>query len=69
MSTKRNATTWRPGQSGNPKGRPPGVDLEDYFRELLARVDRGEPTEADKRILAGCRVPTLRVMLRVAGSC
>lgn len=30
------ATTWKPGQSGNPAGRKPGLTLEERFLKLLA---------------------------------
>jgi hypothetical protein len=35
MSEKK-ATQWKPGQTGNPKGRPPGVSAITRLRESLA---------------------------------
>lgn len=29
---------WKPGQSGNPKGRPDGKSMKEYAKELLAKM-------------------------------
>lgn len=29
---------WKPGQSGNPAGRPPGQTLKDFVREMLMNM-------------------------------
>jgi predicted transcriptional regulator len=34
---------FRPGQSGNPKGRPKSITLSEAYRRELARVDPGDP--------------------------
>lgn len=39
---------WKPGQSGNPKGRPPGINLTARLREILSReadVPEGSPSK------------------------
>lgn len=36
MATKRNGTTWKPGQSGNPKGRTPGSGEVAKLRAAIA---------------------------------
>ena len=33
---------WKPGQSGNPKGRPKGKTLKDYVRDYLACMTEEE---------------------------
>jgi hypothetical protein len=33
------ATRWKPGQSGNPKGRPKSLTLSEAYRKKLAEVD------------------------------
>lgn len=36
-------TRWKPGQSGNPAGRPPNTKyVSDYLRELLEQHDKAE---------------------------
>ena len=35
----RNLIPWKPGQSGNPKGRPKGTGLTDRLRKILERDD------------------------------
>lgn len=34
---------WKPGQSGNPRGRPRGETLRDYLRAKLAEADPDQP--------------------------
>lgn len=36
---------WKKGQSGNPKGRPPGKTLKEYTREMLAAMTDSEREE------------------------
>lgn len=33
---------FKPGQSGNPKGRPPGKTLKEYTRDMLAAMNEQE---------------------------
>ncbi len=42
MGRKRNKTSWRKGQSGNPKGRPPRVVEVDYVATLRAVVNQSD---------------------------
>ena len=45
------ATQFRPGQSGNPGGRPAGRSIKARLRELLDRTDfSGKPLPAGKQI-------------------
>ena len=41
---------FKPGQSGNPKGRPPGKTLKEYTREMLAAMTDEERQEFLKGI-------------------
>src|SRR5687768_4947393 len=34
---------FKPGQSGNPKGRPRSITLSEAYRKLLAQVDESDP--------------------------
>ena len=34
---------WKPGQSGNPKGRPKSITLSEAYRRELAKVDPTDP--------------------------
>lgn len=37
MSKHKNSTSWKPGQSGNPKGRPSrGHSISDWFKAMLS---------------------------------
>lgn len=36
-------TRWKPGQSGNPKGRPKAITLSEAYRKELAKVDPSDP--------------------------
>lgn len=38
QSYNRNIGRWVKGQSGNPKGRPPGKTLKEYTRDYLAKM-------------------------------
>ena len=40
---------WKPGQSGNPKGRPKSITLSEAYRRELAKVD---PNDAEGRSFA-----------------
>ncbi len=46
----RTSTSWRPGESGNPAGRPPnGLTLAEVMRELLDQsVGKGPRTKKEK---------------------
>lgn len=37
------ATRFKPGQSGNPKGRPKSITLSEAYRRELAKVDPNDP--------------------------
>lgn len=41
----KNLKPWKPGQSGNLKGRPRGKSLKEYTREYLASMTDGERAE------------------------
>ena len=43
---------WRPGQSGNPKGRPKGIQT---VRELLAKISRERAANGGTRLEAALR--------------
>jgi hypothetical protein len=43
------STRFKPGQSGNPKGRPKSLTLSEAYRRELAKVDESDP---DKRTYA-----------------
>jgi len=50
MANNENLTPWKPGQSGNPKGKPKGIlDTKTYLKRFLA-VDSGEehPTTGEQ---------------------
>lgn len=48
-SSSGNLRPWRPGQSGNPAGRPPGPDcLTDCLRELAGQPSTGGQTHAQR---------------------
>ncbi|MDO9356954.1 MAG: DUF5681 domain-containing protein [Solirubrobacteraceae bacterium] len=62
MSKKESASVWQPGQSGNPKGRPPGPSetgrlraaISEHLPEIIAQlVDkaRGGDTQAARLLL------------------
>ncbi len=36
-------TRWKPGQSGNPKGRPKCLTLSEAYRRELAKIDESDP--------------------------
>jgi hypothetical protein len=36
-------TRWKPGQSGNPKGRPKCLTLSEAYRRELAKIDKTDP--------------------------
>lgn len=36
-------TRFKPGQSGNPKGRPKSITLSEAYRKVLAEVDETDP--------------------------
>ena len=38
LTGKKQDSRWKKGQSGNPKGRPPGKTLKEYTRERLATM-------------------------------
>ncbi len=38
-------TRWKPGQSGNPKGRPKSLTLSEAYRRELAKVDPADPAK------------------------
>ena len=40
---KKNLKPWKPGQSGNPKGKPPGPDYRRMFDKILQRAAPGDP--------------------------
>lgn len=46
---------FKPGQSGNPAGRPPGPSLKEYARKYLAGLDESERMEylagLDKKVI------------------
>lgn len=49
-----NLKKWKPGQSGNPRGRPPGPDLIRLIREELAKVvtdDKGEKRTVARKLI------------------
>lgn len=55
---KRNATSFRPGESGNPKGRPKSITLSEALRIELAKVKPegdGEQTNAEAIAEMLCR--------------
>lgn len=71
MTTKPKppATAWRPGQSGNPSGRPPGIpnpsarlrrliDVEGLLRKLHAMAEKGDTAAAG--LLLNRALPPLR---------
>jgi hypothetical protein len=37
------ATQWKPGQSGNPAGRPKSITLSEAYRKQLAKIDEADP--------------------------
>jgi ribosomal protein L17 len=37
------ATQWKPGQSGNPAGRPKSLTLSEAYRRELAKIDETDP--------------------------
>ena len=41
---------WKPGQSGNPGGRPKGSGLTDIIRRVLSQPDESYGTKADRLI-------------------
>ena len=38
-----NLKPFKPGQSGNPKGRPKSITLSEAYRKMLAQVDESDP--------------------------
>ena len=45
---------WQPGQSGNPKGRPPGKMYKAALREALRKLaDNGDPQQTLEEIATG----------------
>lgn len=62
MSKKESASVWQPGQSGNPKGRPPGTSetgrlraaISEHLPEIIAQLvekARGGDTQAARLLL------------------
>jgi len=70
VSEDRKATKWRPGQSGNPSGRPRGIssaaslrnrlgkDLDAIVDKLVALAKEGD-VQASRALLERC-IPTLK---------
>lgn len=70
MATKRSPTTWKPGQSGNPRGRPPGggevgalrakiaEHLPDVLAAVIAKAREGDMQAA--RLLIERTLPPIR---------
>jgi hypothetical protein len=49
-----NLRPFKPGQSGNPKGRPKSITLSEAYRKMLAQVDETDPEKRTKaEVLAG----------------
>lgn len=47
-----NLRSWKPGQSGNPKGKPKGMTFRSKLRELLASTEaNGKPIEGGKTVM------------------
>src|SRR5215470_1316103 len=49
---QRPAHLWKPGQSGNPKGRPKKKFVDDYLRERLATKRGAKARELVERLIA-----------------
>lgn len=49
MANEHNLTPWQPGQSGNPKGRPPGRSVKTFRKLLLDKIDE-KPELADELV-------------------
>lgn len=45
QENNRTKWLWKPGQSGNPKGRPPGQTLKEYIRERFRKMSEAERIE------------------------
>ena len=60
-------TSWKPGQSGNPAGRPPRRSFRVHFDTAFDDATRNKIAESYARKAAGGSIPHLEVALRILG--